>query len=125
MSVFGPSLATGSTQNFLGITFAQFLCFMFFWGINMLVVYKGIDCIRWLLNIKAPLLIALGLMLLWWAYLKAGGFGPILSQPSDFAPGGPKTGEFWSNFFSAPTAIIGFWATISPNIPHFSRYSSS
>jgi len=65
MSVFAPSLATGSTQNFLGITFAQFLCFMFFWGINMLVVYKGIDCIRWLLNIKAPLLIALGLMLLW------------------------------------------------------------
>src|SRR3954468_9587067 len=57
MGVFSPSLATGSTQNFLGITFVQFLCFMFFWVINMLVVYKGIDCIRWLLNIKAPLLI--------------------------------------------------------------------
>src|SRR5947207_10588289 len=84
MSVFAPSLATGSTANFLGITFAQFLCFMFFWGINMLVVYKGIDCIRWLLNIKAPLLIALGLLLLWWAYENAGGFGPILAQPSAF-----------------------------------------
>jgi len=59
---------------------------MFFLGINMLVVYKGIDCIRWLLNIKAPMLIALGLMLLWWAYRNAGGFGPILAQPSAFAP---------------------------------------
>src|SRR5258705_12599302 len=103
MSVFGPSLATGSTQNFLGITFAQFLCFMFFWGINMFVVYKGIDCIRWLLNIKAPLLIALGLMLLWWAYLKAGGFGPILSQPSDFAACGCEAGQSWHKFFPALT----------------------
>src|SRR5438045_9004483 len=125
MSVFAPSLATGSTQNFLGITFAQFVCFMFFWGINMLVVYKGIDCIRWLLNIKAPLLIALGLMLLWWAYRNAGGFGPILAQPSAFAPGQPKAGQFFSFFFPALTGMIGFWATLSLNIPDFSRYAVS
>src|SRR4051812_41154243 len=56
MSVFFPSIATG-TVTALGITFAQFLCFLFFWAINMLVVYKGIDCIRWLLNVKAPMLI--------------------------------------------------------------------
>ena len=53
----------------------------------MVVVYKGIDSIRLLLNIKAPLLIALGLLLLAWAHRQAGGFGPILSQPSAFAPG--------------------------------------
>src|SRR6266404_2068992 len=125
MSVFAPSLAAGSTQNFLGITFAQFLCFMFFWGINMLVVYTGIDCIRWLLNIKAPLLIALGLMLLWWAYKNAGGFGPILAQPSAFAPGQPKAEQFFSFFVPALTGMIGFWATLSLNIPDFSRYACS
>ena len=125
MSIFAPSLATGSTQNFLGITFAQFLCFMFFWAINMLVVYKGIDCIRWLLNIKAPLLIALGLMLLWWAYQNAGGFGPILAQPSAFAPGQPKAGQYFSFFVPALTGMIGFWATLSLNIPDFSRYACS
>src|SRR5207302_1471526 len=125
MSIFAPSLATGSTQNFLGITFAQFVCFMFFWGINMLVVYKGIDCIRWLLNIKAPLLIALGLMLLWWAYRNAGGFGPILAQPSAFAPGQPKAGQFFVFFVPALTGMIGFWATLSLNIPDFSRYAVS
>jgi nucleobase:cation symporter-1, NCS1 family len=125
MSIFAPSLATGSTQNFLGITFAQFVCFMFFWCINMLVVYKGIDCIRWLLNFKAPLLIALGLMLLWWAYQNAGGFGPILAQPSAFAPGQPKSGQFFSFFAPALTGMIGFWATLSLNIPDFSRYACS
>jgi len=124
LSVFLPSLA-GTTTGFLGITSAQFVCFLFFWGINMLVVYKGINCIRWLLNIKAPLLIALGLLLLLWAYQRAGGFGPILSQPSAFAAGQPKSGQFWFYFFPALTGMIGFWATLSLNIPDFSRYAVS
>jgi nucleobase:cation symporter-1, NCS1 family len=131
MSVLIPNAAgtmpvrLGPATTVLGITLAQFLCFMFFWGINMLVVYKGIDCIRWLLNIKAPLLIALGLMLLWWAYRNAGGFGPILAQPSAFAPGQPKAGQFFSFFVPALTGMIGFWATLSLNIPDFSRYACS
>jgi NCS1 family nucleobase:cation symporter-1 len=94
LGVFWPALVAGKQAAALGITGPQFLCFLFFWGINMLVVYKGIDCIRWLLNIKAPLLIVLGLLLLAWAYRNAGGFGPILSQPSAFAPGQPKSGQF-------------------------------
>jgi NCS1 family nucleobase:cation symporter-1 len=123
--IFIPSMGTGHPLGFLDITPIQLVCFILFWGINMLVVYKGIDCIRWLLNIKAPLLIILGLMLLFWAYSKAGGFGPILSQPSDFDPGGPKAGQFWSYFFPALTGMIGFWATLSLNIPDFSRYAVS
>jgi NCS1 family nucleobase:cation symporter-1 len=89
----------------------------------MWVVYKGIDSIRLLLNIKAPLLIALGLLLLGWAYRQAGGFGPILAQPSAFDPGQPKAGQFWAFFFPALTGMIGFWATLSLNIPDFSRYA--
>src|SRR5438309_2232576 len=111
--------------NWLGITLPQFLCFFFFWCINMAVVYKGIDCIRWLLNIKAPLLIALGLVLLFWAYHRAGGFGHILSQPSAFAAGQPRSGQFFAFFFPALTGMIGFWATLSLNIPDFSRYAVS
>ncbi len=98
---------------------------MFFWAINMLVVYKGIESIRFLLNIKAPLLIALGLALLAWAYQNAGGFGPILAQPSAFAPGQPKAGQFWAFFVPGLTGMIGFWATLSLNIPDFSRYARS
>ncbi len=124
MSIFIPSLALHTTTAF-GINLPQFLCFLFFWGINMLVVYKGIDSIRWLLNIKAPLLIVLGLLLLAWAYRSAGGFGPILSQPSAFDPGQPKSGQFFSFFVPALTGMIGFWATLSLNIPDFSRYARS
>src|SRR5258706_13341598 len=125
LGAFFPSLKNGLPSAFLGITPVQLICFLFFWGINMVVVYKGIDCIRWLLNIKAPLLIALGLLLLGWAYRKAGGFGPILSQPSAFDPGTPGSGQFFLFFFPALTGMVGFWATLSLNIPDFSRYAVS
>lgn len=123
LAVFWPALASGSTTNFLGITLAQFACFLFFWAINIWVIWRGIDTIRVLLNIKAPLLIALGLVLLWWAYRQAGGFGPILDQPSAFAAGQPKAGQFWAFFFPGLTGMVGFWATLSLNIPDFSRYA--
>jgi len=119
------NLHSAPAANFLGITGGQFFCFLFFWGINMFVVYRGIETIRWLLNIKAPLLIALGLLLLAWAYNKAGGFGPILSQPSQFDAGQPKVGQFFAFFFPALTGMVGFWATLSLNIPDFSRYAKS
>jgi NCS1 family nucleobase:cation symporter-1 len=122
LAIFIPSLAGGVPLPFLGITGVQLSSFLFFWAINMAVVYRGIDSIRLLLNIKAPLLIALGLLLLWWAWRAAGGFGPILSQPSAFDVGQPKAGQFWGFFFPALTGMIGFWATLSLNIPDFSRY---
>ena len=125
LAVFFPALASAPPIGWLGISGAQLVCFLFFWGINMWVVWRGIDSIRVLLNIKAPLLIALGLVLLWWAWKNAGGFGPILSQPSAFDPGQPKAGQFWTYFFPALTGMIGFWATLSLNIPDFSRYAVS
>ena len=119
------NLHPAAVTNWLGITGGQFLCFLFFWGVNMWVIHRGIETIRWLLNIKAPLLIALGLLLLWWAWRAAGGFGPILSQPSTFDAGQPKAGQFWIYFFPALTGMVGFWATLSLNIPDFSRYAKS
>jgi NCS1 family nucleobase:cation symporter-1 len=125
LCVFVPSLTAAGHAMVLGITLPEFICFLFFWAVNMFVVYKGIESIRLLLNIKAPLLIALGLLLLAWAYQNAGGFGPILAQPSAFDLGQPKAGQFFSFFVPALTGMIGFWATLSLNIPDFSRYARS
>ena len=124
LGVFFPAFA-GGAHNALGITPPQFACFMAFWAVNMFVVYKGIDSIRILLNIKAPLLIVLGLVFLGWAYRRAGGFGPMLSQPSAFDPGQAKAGQFMAFFIPGLTGMIGFWATLSLNIPDFSRYAAS
>ena len=121
--VWFPQWHTAPLIPGLGITSPQAGCFLAFWLLNIVVVWRGIDSIRLLLNIKAPLLILLGLLLLAWAYVEAGGFGPMLSQPSQFAPGHPKEGKFWQFFFPALTANVSFWATLALNIPDFSRYA--
>lgn len=125
LEIYVPAWATLPRLPAVGITLPQLACFLAFWGLNLLVVWRGMNSIRVLLNVKAPLLIVLGLALLAWAYDAAGGFGPILSQPSQFGPGGAKAGGFWAFFFPALTANVGFWATLALNIPDFSRYARS
>ncbi len=125
LAIYVPSWEQLSPIPRLDINAAQLVCFLAFWAVNMLVIYLGIDSIRMLLNIKAPLLIALGLALLVWAFREANGFGPMLAQRSQFEAEGPKAGQFWIFFFPALTGIIGFWATLSLNIPDFTRYATS
>jgi NCS1 family nucleobase:cation symporter-1 len=125
LAIYVPSWQALPKLAGLGINAAELACFLGFWAVNMAVIYKGIESIRLLLNIKAPLLIALGLALLVWAYRQANGFGPMLSQPSQFDSGGPQAGKFWGFFFPALTGMIGFWATLSLNIPDFSRFAYS
>jgi NCS1 family nucleobase:cation symporter-1 len=125
LEVFIPAWKTLQPIPGLGINAAQLGCFLFFWLINMFVIFKGIESIRILLNIKAPLLIGLGLVLLAWAYYAAGGFGDMLSRPSQFDPGQPKEGKFWGYFMLALTGNVSFWATLALNIPDFSRYARS
>src|SRR5437899_8335012 len=59
------------------------ICFVFFWLLNVLVILRGIETIRFLQGISAPFLLLIGLALLLWARSKAGGFGPLLASPSN------------------------------------------
>ena len=97
------------------------LCFLLFWGLNMFIIYKGVDSIRKLLVFKAYFLPLAALALLLWAVVAAKGLGPILSQPSRFS----DTSAFWAYFFPALTGMVGYWATLSLNIPDFTRYARS
>lgn len=97
------------------------ICFLLFWLLNMYVVYLGVDSIKKLLVFKAFFLPFAALALLFWAIDAGNGLGPILEQPSRFA----TTGEFFHFFFPALTGMVGFWATLSLNIPDFTRYATS
>ena len=121
-----PSLADTTVLAFLSsehiqVNTAQLVCFLLFWALNIAIFWRGMESLRHVENLGAPLLILLGLGLLVWAYLEADGFGPMLAQPSRFA--GP--GEFWKIFFPGLTAMVGFWATLSLNIPDFTREAKS
>ena len=95
------------------------ICFLLFWLINLAVILKGIEYIRVLQGISAPVLLAVGLLLLAWAYRSAGGFGPMLSVPSRFR----TFPEFLKFLIPALNGTVGFWATVSLNIPDFSRFA--
>jgi nucleobase:cation symporter-1, NCS1 family len=99
--------------------FAKTLGFLVFWLWNMYVAVRGSNAIRALEAWAAPLLIVAGLALLAWATDRAGGFGPVLAQPSRFT----TTGEFLVVFVPSLTAMVGFWATLALNIPDLSRYA--
>lgn len=105
----------------MGLETGPAITFALFWALNMYVVYLGINSIRKLLLFKAVFLPVAALALLGWALMAAGGLGPILDQPSKFA----SSAEFWAYFFPALTGMVGFWATLSLNIPDFTRYANS
>jgi len=109
----------------LGINLGQLLCFLLFWGLQFYFVVHGIESIRKLETYTAPLKIVICFVLLGWAYNRAGGFGPILDQPSQFIEGGKKAGQFSAVFWPSLTAMVGFWATLALNIPDFTRFAKS
>src|SRR5713226_8580764 len=97
------------------------ISFTIFWLLNVYFIIRGTESIRWLESLSAPFLIIVGLALLWWAYELGGGWGPILSQPSKFQ----TATEFWKFFVPSLTGMVGYWATLSLNIPDFSRYAKN
>ena len=97
------------------------VCFGAFWLLNMFVIWRGIETIRFLEGIGAPFMLGVGLLLLWWITSKAGGFGPVLHSPGKFQ----TKAEFFHFFVPSLTAMVGFWATVALNIPDFTRYAKS
>ena len=107
--------------NSWGLATGPAITFLLFWCLNMYIVYLGVESIRKLLVFKAIFLPVAALALLFWAISAANGLGVILDQPSKFQ----TTSEFFKFFFPALTGMVGFWATLSLNIPDFTRYSVS
>jgi nucleobase:cation symporter-1, NCS1 family len=105
----------------LGITTLEFACFLGFWGINLAIVVAGINSIKWLETGAAPFLLASGIALLIWALVKVEDVPALFNQPSQFE----THAAFWNVFFPQLTAMVGFWATLSLNIPDFTRYCKS
>lgn len=93
--------------------------FAVFWLMNVYFIVHGTESIKRLEALAAPFLLAVGIGLFIWAMIEGGGLGPILSQPSKFE----TAGDFWKFFVPSLTGMVGFWATLSLNIPDFTRYA--
>ncbi len=104
-----------------GYPWTQWLSFLVFWALQIAIIVRGMETVRRFENWAAPFVIAGALALLIWMSVKAGGFGPLLDQPSKLGWGG----HFWKVFFPALMGMIGFWSTLSLNIPDFTRYAAT
>ncbi len=105
----------------LGLSAGEFTCFMLFWVVNVYFILNGMDSIKRLEVLSAPFLLLIGIGLMIWAGNAAGGFGVVFSQPQHLG----NADSFWPIFGAGLTAMVGFWATLSLNIPDFSRYARS
>ena len=116
-----PGWPAALGNGFGGHTTTEWLSFLAFWGLNIWIVYRGMDLLRRVENWAAPYVLVVTLALLVWAVKAAHGFGPLLSQPGKFN----TMQEFLPVFVPSLTAMIGFWATLSLNMPDFTRFGRS
>jgi NCS1 family nucleobase:cation symporter-1 len=115
-----PGWATLLGAGFGGHATTEWLSFLLFWGLNIFI-YRGMNLLREVENWAAPFVLVMTAALLGWAVWRAHGLGPLLSQPGKFT----TAGEFFTIFVPSLTAMIGFWATLSLNMPDFTRFGRS
>jgi NCS1 family nucleobase:cation symporter-1 len=106
---------------FVGLNTGEFLCFMLFWAMNVWIVLRGMDSIKFLETWGSPFLLVVGLALFVWAWMRAGGLGPMLANPV-----GRRADLPTGNVLGAGlTSAVAFWGTMALSIPDFSRYARS
>ena len=116
-----PGWPTALGGGFGGHTTTAWLSFILFWGLNVFIIYRGMDLLRKVENWAAPFVLVMAAVLLVWAVRKADGLGPLLAQPGKFG----TFAEFFPIFIPSLTAMIGYWATLSLNMPDFTRFGRS
>ncbi len=104
-----------------GHTPTQWLCFLLFWSMNIYIIYRGMDLLRKVENWAAPFVLVMTSFLLAWAIWRAGGLGYLVSHPGKLR----TWAQFKPVFIPSLTAMIGFWATLSLNMPDFTRFGRS
>jgi NCS1 family nucleobase:cation symporter-1 len=104
-----------------GHTPTEWLSFLLFWGLNIYIIYRGMDLLRKVENWAAPFVLIMTSLLLGWAIWRANGLGYLLNQQGKFH----SLAEFWPTFILSLTGMIGFWATLSLNMPDFTRFGKS
>jgi NCS1 family nucleobase:cation symporter-1 len=97
------------------------VAFALFWAINVLVVYRGMDLLKKVQGFAAPFVLVMTFALFCWAINAAHGLGDLFHQHSKFA----TSADFLKVFIPSLTSMIGFWATLSLNMPDFTRFGRS
>lgn len=116
------ALLTALWSGWANIAAEKAIAFGAFWLMQVAIIIKGTEGIKVLESWAAPVLLLGGVALLYWGIRNGGGLGHILSESRRLQSGQTP---FWTLFPAALTANVGYWATLSLNIPDFTRYAKS
>ena len=116
------ALLTAAWPGWATVPASIWIAFAIFWSLQVAIIIKGLEGIKLLEAWSAPLLLGGGALLLAWAIRNGGGLIHILSEAPTLQQGNTP---FWTLFPAALTANVGYWATLSLNIPDFTRYAQS
>ena len=111
------TLMTTLTSGWADVTGHKAIAFGVFWIVQVAIILRGIDGIKFLESYAAPLLIGGSVGLLIWGFAASGN---VFSASSQLIGGDDS---FWSLFGPGLAANVGYWITLSMNIPDFTRYA--
>lgn len=100
----------------------QWVAFSLFWGLNIFIIFRGMDLLRRVERFAAPYVLVMTALLVGWAIYRAGGLGPILERSSFHSTNGKTLSQV---IIPALTGTIAFWSTLSLNMPDFTRFGRS
>jgi nucleobase:cation symporter-1, NCS1 family len=113
------TLMTTLTSGWADVSGHKAIAFAVFWLIQVVIILRGIEGIRLLESWAAPLLLGSSVALLIWAF---GVGGNVFSASSKLIT---DDQSFWTLFGPGLAANVGYWITLSMNIPDFTRYAKN
>ena len=116
------ALVTAAWGGWANVPGHTFIAFIVFWAIQLVIILTGIEGVKWFESLSAPLLLGGSIALLIWGFVAGGGVGNVFSTSAELQQG---NAPFWALFFPSLAANVGYWITLSLNIPDFTRYAKT
>ena len=116
------ALLTAAWGGWANIPGHAFITFFIFWVIQLVIILRGIEGVKVFESLSAPLLLLGGLALLIWGFSAGGGIANVFTTSAKLQQ---DDIPFWTLFWPSLAANVGYWITLSLNIPDFTRYAKT
>jgi nucleobase:cation symporter-1, NCS1 family len=116
------ALLTAAWGGWANVTGHAFITFFIFWIVQLVIILRGVEGVKVFESFAAPLLLVGSLALLVWGFSAGGGIANVFKTSAQLQQG---DAPFWALFWPSLAANVGYWITLSLNIPDFTRYAKT
>lgn len=115
-----PGLTSWTHGGFLGLDALNWVCFLFLWALQLVVLSKGMDMVRRFQDYAGPVIWAIMLALAAWLIVKAHGHVSFFHGLTHLS-----AGQQVYHTFAAVGLTVGVLATLMLNFSDFARFAPS